>query len=110
MFGRFFRVYLLVVLIVLALDWALGVARFYWPAVTYGFAIVNFPIGLGYLWLEGQSTTWWHMHFGQAVNDEIGQSIAFLLTVALQALLYTAVFLVYRRSQSTHPEPLESSL
>lgn len=110
MFRRFFRVYFLALVIVLALDWALGVARFYWPAVTYGFAIVNFPIGLGYLWLEGQSTPWWHAHFGQAVNDEIGQSIAFLLMIALQALLYTVVFLVSGRAQSTHPKPLGSSL
>ncbi len=91
--------YFLLVVIVLALSWALGVARFYWPLLVYAFAAVNFPVSLGYLWLEGRSTPWWHAHLGHAINDEIGQGVAFLLMVVLQAVLYTVAISLYRRSR-----------
>jgi len=99
MFKRFFRVYLLTVLVMLALSWVLGIGRFYWPLLLYGFAAVNFPFSLGYLWLEGRGTPWWHLRFGRAINDEIGQGVAFLLMIALQAALYTVVFFLYRRAR-----------
>lgn len=81
--------YLIVTVALTAIDWVLGVLRFYWPGGEACFVAVNFPTGLGFLWLERQTSAWWQSRFGQLVNDEIGQVIAFGWMILCQAALYT---------------------
>lgn len=89
--------YLAVALGLFVADWVLGVARIHWPAFLPLFFLVNFPAGIAFLWLERRDTLWWHERLGWAINDEVGQSIAFLGMVAVQAALYAGLFTVYSR-------------
>jgi len=100
MTNKTWRTYLLVALALLGIDWFLGVARFQWVVFGHVFTAVNFPLSLVYLWLEKQPSTWWFNYFGRPVNDEVGQFIAFLLMIGLQAAVYTTLLLLFKRWQT----------
>jgi len=97
MFKKTWQTYLVVAAVLLGLDWFVGVARFHWPAFGHVFAAINFPWSIVYLWLEKQPSTWWHGFLGPEINDEIGQGISFLVMVALQAVLLTALLSLLRQ-------------
>jgi hypothetical protein len=90
------RALAMAVLVLLLLDWGLGIARLQWPWLSPTLVATNFPSALGYLWLEQQGTAWWQGHVAFWVNDEIGQVTAFLAMVALQAALYVVIFFAWR--------------
>lgn len=73
----------------------LGLARFHWSAFGHAFTAVNFPWSIVFLWLEKQPSVWRHRVLGSLVNDKIGRGLAFLLMVALQALLFTALLVLF---------------
>lgn len=100
MFRKTWKTYLMAAIVLLGLDWFVGVARFHWPAFGHVFAAINFPWSIVYLWLEKQPSPWWHGFFGPWVNDEIGQGASFVLMVALQAVLLTMLLSLLRRRQT----------
>ena len=97
MFRKTWRTYVWVSIVLLGIDWFVGVARFHWSAFSHAFAVINLPWSILYLWIEKQPSVWWHEVFGSLVNDEIGQGISFLLMVALQAVLCTTLLLLCKR-------------
>ena len=97
MFRKTWQTYLLVAIVLLGIDWLVGVARFHWSAFSHAFAAINFPCSILYLWIEKKPTLWWHGHFGGLIDDEIGQGISFLLMVALQAVFLTILLSLSQR-------------
>ena len=95
--SRYLRMYFAVALLLLVIDWGLGVGRFYFSPLIVPFVFLNFPFSLAFLFLENQPTGWWHSFFGPLVNDEIGQFASFFLMVVLQAALITGLFLRFKR-------------
>ena len=96
--SKYLRMYLAVASLLLVIDWALGVGRFYFPLLIAPFVFLNFPFSLAFLFLERQPTTWWHGIFGPLINDEIGQFASFFLMVVFQAALITLLLLRFRAS------------
>lgn len=96
--NKFWKSYAIAAPSLLALDWGMGVGRFYFPIFKPFFLVINFPFSILYLWLESKSSTWWFSVLGtQAINDEIAQSILFFIMVVVQSIFYTFLFLLIRR-------------
>ena len=95
--SKYLRMYFAVAVLLLVVDWGLGVGRFYFSPLIVPFVFLNFPFSLAFLFLESQPTGWWHSFFGPLVNDEIGQFASFFLMVVLQAALITGLFLRFKR-------------
>ena len=96
MFKKTLKTYFLVFGILFVVDWAVGVARFYWDVFRVVFIAINFPFSLIYLWLEDKDSIWLINHFGSLVNDEIGQGILFIFMVFFQSVLVTALILLFK--------------
>ena len=107
MLRRFGKTYVLIAVVLSALNWFLLWARFYWfgfgRATTWVYAVINFPCSILYLWLEKKSSMWWYEisggRFKILFNDEIGILLVFIITTLLQAMLITILFLQFRRWQ-----------
>ena len=95
--SKYLRTFLTVAILLLLIDWALGVGRFYFPLLIVLFVFFNFPFSLAFLSLENQPTTWWHGIFGPMINDKIGQFVSFSLMVVFQAALITVLLLRFKR-------------
>lgn len=96
--NKFWKIFAITASSLLALDWAMGVGRFYFPIFKSFFLVINFPFSILDLWLESKSSTWWFSVLGtQAINDEIAQAILFFIMVVVQSIFYTFLFLLIRR-------------
>lgn len=116
------KVYILVALILLVVDYSLLLGRFYWfgfgTVSTWVYKVINFPCSFLYLWLEKKPNQWWYGVFGRhfefpfnqigilyekgpvnvsfgefLFNDEIGVLLAGVILTLFQASLITALFL-----------------
>ncbi|GAG90173.1 unnamed protein product [marine sediment metagenome] len=96
MFKKVLKTYFLVFGVLFVVNWAVGVARFYWDIFRVVFIAINFPFSLIYLWLENKDSIWWINHFGSLVNDEIGQGILFIFMVFFQSVLVTALIFLFK--------------
>ena len=104
MLRRFKQIYILIAIILSALNWFLLWTRFYWfgfgRATTWIYTVINFPCSILYLWLEKKPNIWWYETFGNCFkilfNDELGMLLVFIITILLQAMLITALLLRVR--------------
>jgi hypothetical protein len=103
--------YALTAVSLLALDWFLLWARFYWfgfgDVTKWIYTIVNFPWSLLYFWIEAKRNPWWYTAFGRQfeflVNDEIGPLILFIIIVLLQAGVFTFIISSIRKLRDQRP-------
>src|SRR5687767_4239059 len=95
------RRYLSIAAIVLVIDWGLGVARFQLSALSPLFVGLNLPSSLAFVWLERQPSSWWRNT--ALFDDEVGQIVAFLAMVALQAAIVSYLAHAARRYSSMKP-------
>lgn len=84
---RVLRTFLILALVLLLIDWILGVARFRWEALHYAFLVLNLPSSLGFEWLDSQPAAWWRET--ARLEPEVGSAIAFLGMVGVQAALWS---------------------
>jgi len=95
---KFWKSYIIATASLLALDWGIGVGRFYFQFLKTLFLVINFPFSILFIWLESKPSIWWFNILGtQAINDEIAQLILFLIMVVVQAVLYTLLFLLIKK-------------
>jgi hypothetical protein len=93
------RRYLLFVTVMFFLDWLLGALQANSLISRWWFLAFNFPFGLPFVWIE---SNWVGTHYevaGQNVN-EIGSMIAWLFSVAGQALMYSILFSMLRKRKA----------
>ena len=75
-------------LVVLIVDWLWGMGQVRGLVPLWSFAVLNFPFGLPYVWIESH---WVGTHYevgGQTV-DELWSMGLFLFMVGAQALMYS---------------------
>jgi len=95
---KFWKSYIIATASLLALDWAVGVGRFYFPLLKILFLVINFPFSILFIWLESKSSIWWFNILGtQLINDEVAQLILFFIMIFSQAILYTLLFLLIKK-------------
>jgi hypothetical protein len=101
------QIYTVAVVSLLVLDWFILLARSFgrgWAAIMKPiFTVVNFPWGFFYLPIEAKANPWWSATFGKSswiLNDEFGPMILLLIIVAVQAAVFTALILGFRKLAS----------
>lgn len=90
---------LLVVMVLLAVDWLLGVATAAGVVPSSVFFLANIPFGAIYVWFEAQWTGANYIIAGQIV-DETWSFVVFLGVILAQAGLYFAIQNTWRNRQS----------
>ncbi|HPW67389.1 MAG TPA: hypothetical protein PLY32_05895 [Salinivirgaceae bacterium] len=85
------KIYVITFLITLSLFWFLGVMRFNHDFALLLFNIMLFPFGLMYYLYEHYCMN--NLSASHVLNGEIVQIIIFMLSVALQSVLYSALFM-----------------
>jgi hypothetical protein len=94
--------YLWFFIFLLVLDWGWGIAQVRGLVPLWSFAVLNFPFGLPYVWIESH---WVGTHYevsGRTV-DELWSMGMFVFMVVAQSILYRGlwdVVLAARRSRS----------
>ena len=98
------KIYVAAVVSLLVLDWLFLLFRSFgrgWAAIMKPiFTIVNFPWGFFYFSIEAKTNPWWSATFGRSswiLNDELGPMILLLIIVAVQAAVFTALILGFRK-------------
>jgi len=75
MFKKVLKTYFLVFGVLFVVNWAVGVARFYWDIFRVVFIAINFPFSLIYLWLENKDSIWGYyriLQFFYSVQSVLG--------------------------------------
>jgi len=98
------QVYAAAVVSLLVLDWLLLLFRSFgrgWAAIMKPiFTVLNFPWGFFYFSIEAKTNPWWSATFGKfsaILNDEFGPMILLLIIVAVQAAVFMALILGFRK-------------
>jgi hypothetical protein len=79
--------FILMVVVLLILDWVLGMARVHGLAPLWAFAILNFPFGLPYIWMETHWAGTYYLVGGHIVSELWSLGLFFFMVVA-QSWLY----------------------
>ena len=79
--------YILIVVVLLILNWILGMARVNGLVPLWAFAVLNFPFGLPYIWMEAHWAGTYYVVSGRLVS-ELWSLVLFFFMVAAQAWLY----------------------
>ena len=74
-------------LVLLIIDWIIGIAITSGHLPLWTFLIPNFPIGVAHVWLESHWTGTNYMVDGKVI-DELISMITFPLVIVLQSCLY----------------------
>lgn len=90
MSGKKVLAILLIVVVLLAIDWLLGVTTAARVVPYWVFFLANIPFGAVYIWFEAQWTGSNYVIAGQIV-DEIWSFVVFLAVILAQASLYFAI-------------------
>ena len=97
--ARRLLVFVLIAVVVLGLDWVLGVLSMKQVVPLYVFAVANIPFGLPHVWMESH---WMGAHYeiGGAVVSEMWSFVTFFGTVSGQSVAYFLVWRYWRKRRS----------